>query len=453
VIRLTSLDGVPSTAFDTNRPPDNSVGTNPADPLVISSDRQDGHTAQFFGQKSGSGVPQSLNAIKVKDPFDRGGDILNDGSDRPSQITDDEDGDILGIDYTSDPNDIVLSGLTLSGKLQALLAIGLDAPFGKAGPSVDGPRSGAVKGWASDVPPVDRSTTKAAGSTVVTVSQCQAPVDNAAVTLNVSVGDQTFDLPGVPTGGGRYEITLPTVASSQGGVSGQTSCQEFVDRVGGGCQSLDRLDDLDIPGICRSLAETMASNLPDDDDLDTNLEGAVDFMESCSFSLYAAKLSCDSAGGRSPQQRQNFVCNNVVEEVDRSLDALGGSATFTVTARVPGSADIVSDIASNVNTSGPFPDFDFSTSDVVAINDFFTDPIDPAPGESYLATARISCAPNNTPVLMTITGTDGFTGSNQCTISGSGECNLQVPGASQGIRDTITVEVEGGPTRQIQIVF
>jgi hypothetical protein len=453
IVRLTAINNVNCTAFNGDLAPDNTLGVNPGDPLVLKSKRKDGHEAEFFGQKSGTGVPQNLSTIKVKDPLERIGSIMNDDQNRPTQITDDEDGDILGISYTEDPNNIVLSGLTLSGKLQALLAVGFGPGGGKA---VTRPidlkrRDGRVHAWVSEVPAMGGHA-KSNTASVIDVSQCGTPVDNAVVDLRITAAGQSFDIPGIPIGNGQYQATIPTRSSSQGAVSGQTSCQTFINQVDNGCDTLDRMNDEDIPGICRALAETMASNLPMNDDLDTNLEAAVDLLESCAFSLYAAKLACNSGGGRAVN-RNNFVCNNVVEEVDRALEDLAANAIFRASARLPGSSMVDSQTDSPVPTSGPFPDFQFLNDDDVSITDFFTDPVDPAEFESYVATARISCAGTETNVLMTITGTDGFTDSDTCVISGSGDCNLQVPGAAAGVEDTITVEVENGPTRQIQIVF
>jgi hypothetical protein len=104
-------------------------------------------------------------------------------------------------------------------------------------------------------------------------------------------------------------------------------------------------------------------------------------------------------------------------------------------------------------SSGPFPTFNVNAGNKVEIVSFVTNPADPAPFQSYVATAQIHCAPPDTQVTISIVGTDGFTSSSTAIIQGDANATLFVPGAEEGVVDTVTVRVRNGPTRQIVLVF
>lgn len=87
-----------------------------------------------------------------------------------------------------------------------------------------------------------------------------------------------------------------------------------------------------------------------------------------------------------------------------------------------------------------------------AIENLAINPVDPAPGEYYLATANIHCAEGKL-VSISIVGTDGYTDANAFIAQGNITVYLWVPGAEYGIQDLITVEVEDGPKMVTSIVF
>lgn len=471
IVRLTGLQGVPCTGFDPTQSAINTLATNVADALLLNAMRMDGHETDFFGQKSAGGAPESLTGMKIKDPVGKEGDVLTDDQGMPAQITDEEEGDTVGIEQTGEPGTAVFSGLTKDGSLQSLVSIALDdlgqGAKGGADKTVrDAPRrAGKGSGWVSPIPVAKETYQKGANESIVSITQCDVPLNGAVVEARISSGDGSVELaralPGISVGQGtqaqgQYRIRIPNDAAGTT-TSPAAACRQFVNTTEDSCAFVDQIDDVEVPEICLLIASAMVENTSDV----TDFLAAANFLESCAFGLYATKLSCRSAGGAigGGQTREGFVCTNAAQQnnsINRLLPAGTGNILLTIDVKVPGRGRIQLDpqaaqASSPIN--GPYPDFDLDLLDDPTINEFFTVPVDPAPGQPYIATARITCAGQGTRVTMSIVGTDGYTDSTQCTISGSGDCNLGVPGATAGVRDTITVAIDGGPSRQIQIIF
>lgn len=76
-----------------------------------------------------------------------------------------------------------------------------------------------------------------------------------------------------------------------------------------------------------------------------------------------------------------------------------------------------------------------------------TEPLDPAPGQAYTIRAQTVCAPTGAQLTLSIIGSDNYPDSTTVTISpGVTEATLAVPGAPQGVYDTITAELSGPVT-------
>jgi hypothetical protein len=69
-------------------------------------------------------------------------------------------------------------------------------------------------------------------------------------------------------------------------------------------------------------------------------------------------------------------------------------------------------------------------------------PPDPAPDQSYLASAKILCPdPEGTPVTISVSGSDGYADSNSDVITYNTTISLYIPGAEEGVTDVITLVV------------
>jgi hypothetical protein len=74
-----------------------------------------------------------------------------------------------------------------------------------------------------------------------------------------------------------------------------------------------------------------------------------------------------------------------------------------------------------------------------------TEPIDPAPSQSYVifAEAEALCV-EGAQLTLSIVGSDGYTNATTVSLSETVQsASLSVPGASQGVQDTITAELTG----------
>jgi hypothetical protein len=84
------------------------------------------------------------------------------------------------------------------------------------------------------------------------------------------------------------------------------------------------------------------------------------------------------------------------------------------------------------------------------IQSLTTSPIDPAPFQSYLISVQTTCG-SGTSIRIAMTGSDGY--SAQTTCSGAAMCSLGIPGAEEGIVDTVNVSTSTGETRSTALVF
>ena len=89
----------------------------------------------------------------------------------------------------------------------------------------------------------------------------------------------------------------------------------------------------------------------------------------------------------------------------------------------------------------------------LAIEAFKTVPSNPAPKQSYVASAIIKCPdPDGTVVTISVAGDDGYGNSHTVTITQNSDIALTVPGAEKGVVDVITIQA-GSEQWSLVIVF
>ena len=163
-------------------------------------------------------------------------------------------------------------------------------------------------------------------------------------------------------------------------------------------------------------------------------------------SLLRNGVLCVHVTGGGPSIAEG-ICNQI-GLVDRFFDK---PANLSAWAVVDG--EFWSGATKSWDGQGTPPFFMLEVGGEVEIVSFRTSPFDPAPFQSYVATAEIICAGPETLVTMTIVGTDGYRDSFSMIIEGTETLTLFVPGAEDGIVDLITVEIDGGPDRAIVLTF
>lgn len=81
-------------------------------------------------------------------------------------------------------------------------------------------------------------------------------------------------------------------------------------------------------------------------------------------------------------------------------------------------------------------------------------PADPGAGESVLVTATITPAMPDVRIVLSITGTDGYSTTNDTVTDQSGSATLSIPGGAEGVVDTVTVELpDNGVSKTVTYAF
>ena len=475
--RLTNLEGADCEDFNRTKgaeaPSFGAVCTNPDDPTLLISFRDDGHNGLFFGAKTPSGLAQSLDKVLIKPVAGVEGeadsviDVMEGGM--QTRGSDVASGNTVSVNMAPDSDEILIRGVTKGGALQSIIRSAFSQLTGAGGGKkadlshqvVQGGRvrSGSTTAWSSPIPAKRPATryTKATDAVSVTVDRCGIPVPEAAVSTTITSPDSEslkILLAGREMADGLYDIPVPTQAASGGELTpGDDQCTGFTDQASSSCALFDRLEDRNFPALCATAASAMIEL----DDPESEQALATKFFASCSSTLASGKLVCDSAGSEQAtgaMTRENFVCTGA-PQVDRALDAMVEKVKFSTVVSFPGSntADIVRTDSREYPSEGPFPEYSFILEGAPAGEGFDTDPPVPDPRVGYTATATLVCLPANTVVNIDVQGSDGFTSSGSCTITGNGQCNLQIPGGGQGTRDTLTVSLPSGETRRVKIVF
>ena len=140
--------------------------------------------------------------------------------------------------------------------------------------------------------------------------------------------------------------------------------------------------------------------------------------------------------------RLNFA--RVVSGV--AVDFFAGS--FEVTARAQHPKLGTSQVKVSASAGSAIPPGLIQLAGAAGIETIVTDPVDPIPQNGYTITVGTVCVPAGTLLTMQVVGTDDYAPSPTIvTLTESvREGTLFVPGAEQGIKDTITVTLSGAVT-------
>lgn len=449
--------------------------SHPDDPRILGGLSDDGEGLTVYADKDGDGLPTNLTALRYQTP-----DQLD--TDEATWVFFDETGQLrkmLGVDGSTIEFDwksatrVVVSGVSGDGSTQVNTTVDLSNPSpGKPKVPATGPdvpsRIGVPMRIEMRRGPVfdGDATRRAAGSTgakgsaaaasnntvIVFVERCNQPLDGAEVFVTFG---SPFDaaVPSFlanPTGtSGEYKARLP-VSEPIIDIAESEICQAIAENLGHGCTFLK------VPGaevqLCLELGAAVAAGT-----LDPPAGGGVTLLCEVGFqglSAYCATLGA-SAGPGAPSLA-DAICQRIKQNEASGL-VPGNRAEIQAFARLPGVPQGTSQ-AVDVPATGPFPELSIDLGgDIEVLDRFSTAPTDPEPGESYIATARLSCVAADSVIRLTISGTDGFSNSTELTVPGGNPnpvIDLHVPGASAETVDTLTVEIVGGLLkREIFVVF
>lgn len=449
-----------------------SAFSNPADPQLVRVVTARGDVLDYFGQKNAAGQATALRSVRVTNAAQQTTNISLDSQSRLSRIQA-FNGTEFKITWVSNTN-IVITALSADGAFQVNVPVDLvHEGGGSASSSCCGQlpvESDSESQWTNRTPRGGRAVelnvtqadssksqsssldTTAAGTSLVNVKRCGTAVDDATVAMTViPTGNAggTYTIPGSRTGAGQYSVSIPTQPSP--GQEAEDICGNIADVIGVGCDVLATLP----PGAETQFCATIGSAISKIPHPAAKAAGAAVFA-ACEGAFFVARLTCDTIGfspgepGDGMPSLLDGFCDNISELVDRFF---GGEVRLVPVVFVPGKGIINTGSGSTAPANGPFPSFTVDPGDQVEIVSFTTSPADPAPSQGYVATAVIHCAPPNTRVTISISGTDGYSDSATSTIQGDVNVTLSVPGAAAGVVDTVRVAITNGPSRQVVLVF
>ncbi|MEL7473805.1 MAG: hypothetical protein AAGK04_10850 [Planctomycetota bacterium] len=457
--------------------------TNAGDTRFGRFERADGQVLEVFGTKDAFGLAEQVTQFWLTDQAGDTTRVMLDGAGRPAAFVS-EEGAWLSFDWANDPV-VLINGVSPNGEVQVTLSYntetgdvgGRQASF--AGPPVAAqpqnlsPRGGVATRFlaapsnrrAEDVLSTSHSlgpdsggggtssSTSAsslpADQIQVTFERCGSPITDGEVVVKIRRDDgMTASYPATALPGtGVYTASVPT--DPEDVTDFGEYCSSVFSTIGISCNYFDNAPPSADVAICAQIAAAIDLSI-----FGPTGEG-VPIFALCEAGMLAGRLYCATLG-QSPPGGGPSVADGICAVIEAGINFI---AEDDVTVFAEGFAPGVGFVTSSFMTApgtGPFPDFDLQFSESPSITSFTTSPSDPAPGQSYVARAVVVCLPPNTFVRMTIVGTDGYTDSRTCVLGGGLDvCNLSVPGAAAGVRDTITVEalIDDGPRRTIAIVF
>ncbi len=263
--------------------------------------------------------------------------------------------------------------------------------------------------------------------------------------------------PALSTGAsGEYSAVIPSAPASTDNV--QNFCENVVGGITDACDIYDKLKKITKgyaeKGICTVLAGVVVAvaKVP---------SAAVAAYKICRKSFKSVSKFCgfiNKATSVPGIDTAEVVCGAVTGIVDNFIDYFIDSfVRLTPRALIDGSIIVgtskILKLQEGSTTSLSIIPYEVQTPQITS---YYAIPYDPVPGEFYTAYVYYTCATDLVQIIMTIVGTDGYTGSTACT--GGSSCQLNVPGAMELVVDTVTVTITEPLTQQstqrvIYIVF
>lgn len=281
----------------------------------------------------------------------------------------------------------------------------------------------------------------------VRIEECGLPVNDAIVVVevddaNATGSDRSRRLRANRIGAGEYRVNFPITRTES---SVEDTCNAIFEIPNNICTWTEVGTNAPAYATgCLQLGAILATG-------GATAPAAGPATAACEGAVLAGFLYCNTFG-LSPAPGAPTASEGLcaAAEIVRGFVADFDDVTVSAEAIIPDSGRYQS--ATDRSTGGSTVDLSISGRDTVQIDRFYTSPIDPDPDEDYTASAELSCATEPTITVMSITGTDGYSDSNSCTITGQGTCNLNVPGAEANVVDTIRVSAED-QSRTITIRF
>ncbi len=439
---------------------------HPDDPRILGGLTEDGEGLTVYAEKDGRGLPTNLTALRYQEPYELGTDdatwIFFDDSGQLGKMLG-VDGSTIEFDWISATR-VAVSAVSADGSTQVNTTMDLSgsspgkpktatAARERAGCDVSISRSLGAKVSASAAPK---------DTVIVYVERCNRPVDGAEVFVTFgSPGDPAHpSFPARPTGiAGEYKVQLP-VRVPMTDITDAELCQEIASALGHGCTFTDN-----VPGgqdlLCAELGAAVAAGT-----LNPPAGGGTFVMCEATFKALTVYCSTLGKGYHGAPSLADAICAQIRQQeaagnVYDPFPAISQShAEIQAFARLPGTPMGTSQPLS-VPATGPFEELLINLQDTEVLDRFSTTPAAPEPGESYVATAKLSCIPTGSVVRLSVARSASFYyyyyDSTEITVRSNNPdpvIDLLVPGAREDAVDMLTVEIVGGDLkRDIFVTF
>ncbi|NIM11951.1 MAG: hypothetical protein GTO45_07535 [Candidatus Aminicenantes bacterium] len=439
------------------------IFTNPGTSILLKATRDDGLEVEFYGEKDEQGLPTKLTSAAVKEP----------GDSHPTHVLFDNDGRIDKV-FTSNGttfqfewfSDTELRITATSPNGELIVSIPYDLNSGSTSSAINSeiytgskreinllPRNNvpiAIKSgnW-EDIGYINTNSNSYCKTATIELTKCAEPISDA-----IDVGLRFY--PTYPreryrarhVGDGIYEVCIPADVSPITIDVGEV-CQTTSIVIGAMCTFSKPLVP-QIPLICATIGVIIDAISPAPPVLETAAITAA-----CASLSYVFVALCKTIWKSPPGGGTTFadmLCNEfqgVEIELTDGVYSIIPFAYITGTGYIEGNKTNI-----KFPYSGLLPKFSIDAPGELKISGFHTEPSDPAPYQGYVAKAKILCpSKEGTTVSISVVGTDYYSDSNTITMNKSGWISISVPGSYEGVSDTITVSISGGPTAVIGIVF
>ncbi|TVQ05092.1 MAG: hypothetical protein EA359_04130 [Balneolaceae bacterium] len=459
--------------------------TNMNDALLFSATSVAGDSVAFFGERNNLGIPTKVAGavVQLQNKYINSGDekIFIDNStfeilfggfnNLPTRISSDEYTFIFDWESSST---FVLTAIDNEGTGRTQIAINMDelenemAMLKSSGFDISGLNNQSrsslfFPGYLCGDSNEDGTIAYLSGtsSNVIHIERCGANLDGALVRLKIAqkgVIDQWFMT--TPINNGRYRANIP-IGGDTMGEKFLEGCESVLGVIGSSCEVSKQLL-LSSPLYCSKISLYAGPAAPK-------------VFAACQVAVAAYATTCAIVGWSplgdtelpegiewpSWATPQAYICPGLSYLVDRGVDYFGEPIHYTVTISHPSiTFGHGSSHHSNVATSpanGPYPDITIKIDGDPDVIGFWADPGNPPAGVGYTVYASMSCVEPGSTIRLSIVGTDGYSNSRSCVVTAANihnqTCMLQVPGASGGVRDVITLTVNGITIDNLTVIF
>lgn len=441
------------------------------DSLILSIVNEEGDSVAYFGEKNAQGVPTAVTSaiVYLRDQkLDTGDETyryqnetvyitLGGYNGLPSEII---TGDFTFRFEWESESQVVITTIENQGGARSQVALDLTdtgesffsaPPAGSVQPRTFADRPDQSK--FQRTAPVDYMIPDylKSSSSTITVEQCGIALRDARVTLRLVQDGGFHDYHATEQGPGSYLAQLP--------VTGQAlydkvddACMSALNFVSVGCDGAEHLK-ATAAYTCGKIVLSTAVAPPVAAVLGKACIGAFGaYAVYCLAGDWTPSLPFDTWSlGMTPKE---MLCKSIAYLLDRGLKLDGGNITYHVNMFHPSTGAGWHDNLATSPATGPYPNLSISLEGEQEVLSFTASPGNPPPGVGYSAHAQLACVSPGSTIGISIVGTDGYSDSTSCTATDTNQsCSLYVPGAEGGVRDLLTLTVNGVEVQTLEVVF